>query len=71
MNIRKIVKSDTIGKIYLYTAPKVDVEIELLNQYKHYIEKRINNMIVINSKYDPKQRASRAKPFKPALYIEV
>jgi leucyl-tRNA synthetase len=71
MNIRKIVKSDIINKIYLYTAPKVDIEIELLNQYKHYIEKRINNTIIINSKYDPKQRAVRAKPFKPALYIDL
>jgi leucyl-tRNA synthetase len=71
MNIKKIVKSDTINRIYLYTAPKVDIEIELLNQYKHYIEKRVNNTIIINSKYDPKQRAARAKPFKPALYIDI
>jgi len=44
-------------------------EVELLNHYKSYIEKRVNSLIVINSDFDPKQRSTRAKPFKPALYI--
>ncbi|MFW9818492.1 MAG: leucine--tRNA ligase [Candidatus Thorarchaeota archaeon] len=123
-NIKKIVKSEKIDKIYLYTAlewkynilnlirskngnfdnimselkrdkdvfnnknlvpfiknqikdriwdieiPKID-EIKLLEQYKSYIEIRVNSNILINSNFDPKQRAARAKPFKPALYIDI
>ena len=44
-------------------------EISLLNHYKSYIEKRVNSLIVINSDFDPKLRSTRAKPLKPALYI--
>ncbi|UCD01925.1 MAG: class I tRNA ligase family protein, partial [Promethearchaeota archaeon] len=46
-------------------------EIKSLEDYKSYIEKRVNSSIIINSEFDPKQRAIRAKPFKPALYIDV
>ncbi len=45
-------------------------EKELLEQYKPYIEKRVNALIVINSEFDPKNRSKRSKPFKPALYID-
>ncbi len=123
-NIKKIVKSEKIDNIYLYTAhkwkynilnliiskngkfndimselkkvnedlsnknlitfiknqikernwelkiPKIE-EVKLLKQYKSYIENRVNLKITINSEYDPKRRSVRAKPFKPALYIDA
>ncbi len=62
------IKSQIKDRIWEKQLPKVD-EIELLNHYKSYIEKRVNSLIVINSDFDPKQRSTRAKPFKPALYI--
>jgi len=46
-------------------------EIDSLNQYKSYIEKKVNTTIEINSEFDPKKRAIKAKPFKPALYIDI
>ncbi len=45
-------------------------EIELLEEYKGYIEKRINSSIIINSDYDPKVRSAKALPNKPAIYLE-
>jgi leucyl-tRNA synthetase len=45
-------------------------ERELLIQYKPYIEKKVNSMIIIDSNFDPQNRSKRAKPYKPALYIE-
>ncbi|MFX1380301.1 MAG: leucine--tRNA ligase [Promethearchaeota archaeon] len=123
-NIRKIVKSQKSGEIYIYLAPEWKYEVlnlislkkdnfneiiselkknkrlisnkevisfiknglkdriwetnfpqinerELLKQYKFYIEKRVNSKIIINSNFDPKSKATKAKPFKPALYIEI
>ena len=46
-------------------------EIKSLEDYKSYMEKRVDSSIIINSEFDPKQRAIRAKPFKPALYIDI
>ncbi|MFX1315959.1 MAG: leucine--tRNA ligase [Promethearchaeota archaeon] len=45
-------------------------EKEILKEYKNFIEKRINNTIIINSEYDPKNRSTKAIPNKPAIYIE-
>ena len=46
-------------------------EQELLEEYKGYIEKRINSNIIINSDYDPKKRSTKALPNKPAIYLET
>ncbi len=45
-------------------------ERELLEEYKGYIERRINSKIIINSNFDPKNRAPKAFPNKPAIYLE-
>jgi leucyl-tRNA synthetase len=62
------IKSQLKDRIWERQWLQID-EIDLLNHYKSYIEKRVNSVIVINSDFDPKQRSKRAKPFKPALYI--
>ncbi|MGB5910438.1 MAG: leucine--tRNA ligase [Promethearchaeia archaeon] len=46
-------------------------EHELLKQYLEYIEKKVDTKVIINSKYDPKQRLNKATPFKPAIYIDI
>ena len=46
-------------------------EKDLLEEYKGYIEKRINSSIIINSDYDPKKRSPKALPNKPAIYLET
>jgi leucyl-tRNA synthetase len=46
-------------------------ETKLIEDYRFYIEKRVNSKIILNSDFDPKNRAERAKPFKPALYIDI
>jgi len=46
-------------------------ENEILEEYKNHIEKRISNTIIINSEFDPKSRAIKAIPYKPAIYIET
>ena len=45
-------------------------EDTLLEEYRDYIENRTNNKIYINSDYDPKNRVTKAVPFKPAIYID-
>ncbi len=64
------IKSQLKERIWERQWPQIE-ETGLLNQYKSYIEKRVNSVIIINSEFDPKQRSRRAKPFKPALYINV
>ncbi|MFX1349955.1 MAG: leucine--tRNA ligase [Promethearchaeota archaeon] len=64
------IKSQLKDRIWEKKLPKTD-EIKLLEQYKSYIEKRTKSMIIINSEFDPKQRSIKAKPFKPALYIDL
>ncbi|MFX0022521.1 MAG: leucine--tRNA ligase [Candidatus Hermodarchaeota archaeon] len=69
-NFVPFIKSQIAERVWEKKIPKID-EIKLLEQYKSYIEKRINSKIILNSNFDPKQRAIRAKPFKPALYMDV
>jgi len=64
------IKSQLKDRIWEKKLPEIN-EIKLLEHYKSYIEKRVKTMIVINSEFDPKHRSIRAKPFKPALYIDV
>ncbi|MFX1295758.1 MAG: class I tRNA ligase family protein, partial [Promethearchaeota archaeon] len=46
-------------------------EIEILNEYKNYLEKKLDTTIIINSKFDPENKASKAIPNKPAIYIQT
>jgi leucyl-tRNA synthetase len=48
-----------------------DEELKLLLDYKNYIEKKVGFTIVINSEFDPKNKAAKAIPFKPAIFIDV
>jgi len=64
------IKSQLKDRIWGKKLPQID-EINSLNQYKSYMERRVNSNIEINSEFDPKKRAIKANPFKPALYIDV
>ncbi|MFX1572850.1 MAG: leucine--tRNA ligase [Promethearchaeota archaeon] len=64
------IKNQLKDRIWEKNLPDLD-EIDLISQYKSYIERRINSTIEINSKLDPKKRAIKAKPLKPALYIDI
>ena len=64
------IKTQLKERVWEKKLPMVD-EIKSLEQYKSYMEKRVDSSIIINSEFDPKQRAIRAKPFKPALYIDI
>ncbi|MBS3134134.1 class I tRNA ligase family protein [Candidatus Woesearchaeota archaeon] len=71
-NIIKILmdKGKEIQKIYVYVLPK---ELEFYN--KGYIEKKVEKKVEIYSvadkkKYDPENKSTKAKPGKPAVYVE-
>ncbi|MFH0831869.1 MAG: leucine--tRNA ligase [archaeon] len=73
-NITKIIKEKggKAEKIYLYVLPK---ELELYKESKEAIEKSLNIPAEIYSvsdkaKYDPQNKSGKAKPGKPAIYIE-
>ncbi|MFX1493588.1 MAG: leucine--tRNA ligase [Promethearchaeota archaeon] len=64
------VKSQTKNRIWERFILDLN-ELELLNQYKGHIEKKVNSKIIINSDFDPQNKSGKAIPFKPAIYIEV
>jgi leucyl-tRNA synthetase len=71
-NILKIIreKGGKTSKIYLYCLPK-----ELNNYNAKQLEDKLNIQVEIYSvsdktKYDPQGKASKAKPCKPAIYVE-
>ncbi len=74
-NIAKIIrekKGAEPKRIYLYTLPK---ELELYKESKSIIEKSLNAHVEIfpvsdKNKYDPQNKAGKAKPGKPAIYLE-
>ncbi|MFX0046894.1 MAG: leucine--tRNA ligase [Candidatus Hermodarchaeota archaeon] len=63
------VKNQIKDRIWEKNSPPLK-EKALLEEYKDYIEKRVNKKIHINSDYDPKNRAVKAVPFKPAIYVD-
>ncbi|UCC20491.1 MAG: leucine--tRNA ligase [Promethearchaeota archaeon] len=63
-------KNQLKDRIWEMNFPQIN-ERDLLEQYKTYIEKRLNSSIIINSEFDPKNRSKRARPFKPALYVDM
>jgi len=72
-NILRILKekeNKTAEKIYLYVLPK-----EIGNYDKESLKKRLNLKIEVYSvadknKYDPQRKSGKAKPGKPAIYVE-
>jgi len=68
-NLIPYLKNQLKDRAWEKEIPQVD-EISLLEQYKSYIEKRVNSDIIINSEYDPKQRLKKSLPFKPGIYFE-
>lgn len=74
-NIIKIMKekqNKIPEKVYLYLIPK---ELALYKEFNEIIEKSLNlkiNISAVNDfkKYDPQNKAQKAKPGKPAIYLE-
>ncbi len=64
------IKTQLKDRIWEKKTPMID-EIKSIEEYKIYMEKRVDSSIIVNSEFDPKQKAIRAKPFKPALYIDI
>ncbi len=64
------IKDQIKDRIWEKAMPHVD-EIDLLMQFKSYIEKRVNSSIILNSVFDPKQRLAKAKPFKPGIFLDA
>lgn len=73
LNILRIVKEKQgkeVEKVYIYVIPN-----ETENYNSEFLNKRINKKVsvfAVNSKekYDPKGLASKAKPGRPAIYVE-
>lgn len=74
-NIVKIVKekqNKEVKKVYVYVLPK---EKELYEQHETILRKKTNLEVKIfavndKDKYDPEEKASKAKPGKPGIYLE-
>ena len=63
-------KSQLKDRVWEKETPEMS-EVCIVEQYKAYIEKKVNSIIIIDSEFDPKKRANKAKPFKPGLYIDA
>ena len=73
-NIVKMIKKkkkEKIKKIYIYVVPK---ELSVFSPLSEEIKKEFNSDVFIEPtdkvSYDPENKAKRAKPGKPAIYIE-
>lgn len=73
-DIRNVLKLVKIGpkKVYLYTIPK---EKEIFSENKNMLEKKIDlefSIYAVNDKniYDPQGKSKKAKPGKPAIFLE-
>jgi leucyl-tRNA synthetase len=74
-NIAKMLKEKQnreTGKIFIYTLPK---ELQIYSESKDIIEKKTEKKTEIfavndKKKYDPQSKAGKAKPGKPAIYLE-
>tara|TARA_Y100000310_G_C20212446_1_gene591965 strand:- start:197 stop:628 length:432 start_codon:yes stop_codon:yes gene_type:complete len=76
-DIRKVVellesKGQTVSKIYVYVLPK---ELGLYESAIDFLKANVDKEVVVYSvsdkdKYDPESKSKKAKPGKPALYVE-
>ena len=46
-------------------------EVKILMDFKDYIEKKVGYTLILNSEFDPKNKAVKAMPFKPAIFIDI
>ena len=46
-------------------------EVKILMDFKDYVEKKVGYTIILNSEFDPKNKALKAMPFKPAIFIDI
>ena len=70
-NISKII-GKKVSKAYVYLIPN---DKEIYTENLNLIEKRTNLKVKIHSvndkdKYDPENKSKKAKPEKPAIYLE-
>jgi len=70
-NIMKIVEKKP-EKAYIYLIPK---DLELFKEASEFLSKELNltiKIFAVNDKdrYDPQSKAQKAKPGKPAIYVE-
>ncbi len=71
-NIKKLVKNE-VPKTYIYCIPKeVKFYEENLDLLKNSTNSRSINVYAVNdkNKHDPQSKAKKAKPGKPAIYLE-
>jgi len=71
-NIKKLAKIDN-PRTYIYTIPKeLNLFQENLEMLKNKTNSKLLKIFVVNdkSKYDPQNKAMKAKPSKPAIYLE-
>ncbi|MBI5871969.1 hypothetical protein HZB88_02690 [archaeon] len=73
-NIVKIMKEKqkTVTKVFVYVIPQ---EKQIYSENIEMIKRKINldvNIFAVNdkNKYDPENKASKAKPGKPGIYLE-
>ena len=69
-NLIPFVKNQIKNRIWEKNITDLN-EMDLLEEYKGYIEKRINSNVIINSDYDPEKRSPKALPNKPAIYLKT
>jgi len=70
-NLLKLIKIKP-KKLFIYSIPK---ELEIYKDAKDFLESEFNfkfNIFAVNdkNKYDPQNKAVKAKPGKPAIYLE-
>jgi leucyl-tRNA synthetase len=63
------VKNQIKKRVWEIKVPE-EMEVNLLHKYRRFMEKRLNAIIFINEHHDPTNKAPKAEPFKPAIYIE-
>jgi leucyl-tRNA synthetase len=71
-NILRIVNKPSIKAIYLYVIPP---ELERHKQAQEFLAKEFNAKVQVfavndKSKYDPENKAGKAKPGKPGIFVE-
>jgi len=70
-NVLKIIREKRAKRIYIYAIPK---EVEMFSSNIEKLKKEFNCEVVVvpnnRATYDPQNKASKAKPGKPALYVE-
>ncbi len=64
------IKSQIKARVWNILPPKKE-EKDIIKDYIQYIEIRLGKTIILNSEYDPKNKANKAIPLKPAIFIDI